>query len=432
MMVDLVNNPPHTTSHTNQPNTHKTFAETTANSYFPKKDQAIVFNTIQDVPQIEYIKAFSQLTSPNNIKFASRISNNRFCIYFSSKNIVEQIITKQPYITINNTEISYRRLINPAKRIIISNVQPIIPHDIIEKAINNLSIIMVSPITFMKAGFANDEFGHIGSFRRQMYIHPEHSDKIPGFILLQFDQTEYLIFLSDDTVTCYSCKQTGHTSNHCKNIIENKAVSVHFNHTNITPFKNDTDPNIQIAQNAVTDNNEPDISITHTTQDPTGQEKRSAPSTSNSSYHENIPTSTTNDLTLPSIETTNIRINTGTLANKLKESAKTSQPQHKKPKRSNSIEQILIKLDEALLPAKTAFEKIPNLKIDFNQLKYIIENTLTEQNPTSVLTTFNLSTMEMIEILETVRPKIKNLCIKNRLTKLANLLLELTSLTEST
>ena len=224
--------------------------------------------------------------------------------------------------------------------------------------------------------------------------------------------------------------------------MENEADSVHFNNTNTTPIKNDMDPNKLIAQNAVGDITETDISIgknpkdtnitTHTTQDHTVQEKRPAPSTSNSSYHENTPTSTPNVLSPSSIKTTNIRINTGTLANKLKESVKTPQPQPKKPKRSNSIEQILIKLDEALLPAKTVFEKIPNLKIDFNQLKHIIENTLTVQNPTNVLTPFNLSAMEMIEILETVRPKIKSICIKNRLTRLANLLLESTSLTEST
>jgi len=52
------------------------------------------------------------------------------------------------------------------------------------KAIKNLSIKMLSPITFMKAGFSNDEYGHIGSFWRQMYIHPEHSDKIPSSILI--------------------------------------------------------------------------------------------------------------------------------------------------------------------------------------------------------------------------------------------------------
>jgi len=84
----------------------KTFAETTVNSLFPKEYQAIVFNTIEDVPQIEYINAFSQITTPKNIKFASRISNNRFCIYFSSKYIVEQIITKQLYIVVNNIKIT--------------------------------------------------------------------------------------------------------------------------------------------------------------------------------------------------------------------------------------------------------------------------------------------------------------------------------------
>jgi len=168
------------------------------------------------------------------------------------------------------------------------------------------------------------------------------------------------------------------------------------------PLVDSTDTDIYIGKNL----KEIDT-ITHTTQELTAQENRPAPSTSNSSYHENTPTATPNDLTPPSTETANRRTNTGTLATKLKDSAKTSKPLTKKPKSSNSIEQILIKLDEALLPTKTAFENIPNLKIDFDQLKHIIENTLSVQNPTSVLTPFNISSMEMIEILETVRPKIK-------------------------
>lgn len=212
-----------TTLSAQKSNSQKTFAETTANIQFPKKDQAVIFNTIEDLPQIEYIKAFSQLTNPNNIKFASRISNNRFCIYFANKNIVEQIITKQPYIIINNKEIAFRRLINQAKRVIVSNVQPVIPHGVITNAFNNLSIKIITPITFMKAGFANDEFNHIGSFRRQLYIHPDDINKMPSSILINFEQTDYRIFLSDDIVMCYLCKQTGHTSNYCKKEIVNKS-----------------------------------------------------------------------------------------------------------------------------------------------------------------------------------------------------------------
>jgi len=413
-----------------QPDTQKTFAETTANVSFPKKDQAIIFNTIQDVPQIEYIKAFSSLTPPNNIKFASRVSNNRFCIYFANKNIVEQIIAKQHYITINNTEIPYRRLINPAKRIILSNVQPIIPHDIIAKAINNLSIKMLSPITFMKAGFTNDEFGHIGSFRRQLYIHPEHSDKIPSSILLQFDQTEYRIFLSDDTVTCFSCKQTGHTSNHCKNTPEYIAAPTLGNNP-----KNIMDTNDQTTQN--TDSSPTSMDIPHNdenlketttnppvTQEPPAQEKRSAPSTSSSSCQDTTSIAKTpTDSTPPQTEIVKTRTTNGTLETKLKESAKNPQPPQKKPKRTNSIEQIIMKLDEALLPAKKAFENIPNLKINYNQFKYIIENTLSEPNPSRIVEKFNITTMEMIVIIDTVRPKINNLSIKNRLTRLVNSLL---------
>lgn len=140
---------------------HSTFLKPTTLKHSPKpqqiynflkKDQAIVFNSIEDVPQIEYIKAFSQLTSPINITFASRISNNRFCIYFANKNIVEQIISQQSHIVINNSKITFRRLINPAKRIILFNVQPIIPHDVIKNAIANLSIRILSPITFFYKG----------------------------------------------------------------------------------------------------------------------------------------------------------------------------------------------------------------------------------------------------------------------------------------
>ncbi|KAE9528599.1 hypothetical protein AGLY_012174 [Aphis glycines] len=45
------------------------------------RDHAIVFNSIDGVPQIQYILAIGKIIQPNNIKFISRISNNRFCIF---------------------------------------------------------------------------------------------------------------------------------------------------------------------------------------------------------------------------------------------------------------------------------------------------------------------------------------------------------------
>ncbi|KAL4100873.1 hypothetical protein QTP88_020902 [Uroleucon formosanum] len=450
-MDDSNSTPIVTTSSVQKSNTKETFAETTANVQFPKKDQAVIFNTIEDLPQIEYIRAFSQLTDPNNIKFASRISNNRFCIYFANKNIVEQIITKQPYIVINNKEITFRRLINQAKRVIVSNVQPVIPHDVITNAFNNLSIKVVSPITFMKAGFANDEFNHIGSFRRQLYIHPDDINKMPSSILINFEQTDYRIFLSDDTVICYLCKQTGHTSNYCKKEIANKSQTIITENLNHISNNTDVDNSILIdsysnseSQTTVYNNSIPTFNLMETDnnmlidlstnkvdkhmetniENISKQASKNPPSTQIPSQTPKRPASSTSS-TSPSTNSSNVnnqtnsstsQINTqsqqpkkATLSDKLLDSVKTPQPQLKKQKRSNSLEQIILKMDQTLEPAKVVFETLPNLKINFTQLKFIIENTIGVPNPMSIIQPFNLSPMEMITIIDTIRPKIKNI-----------------------
>ncbi|KAF0702912.1 CCHC-type domain-containing protein [Aphis craccivora] len=100
----------HNTNSSSQQNTNndpekyafgkKSFAETTLNSTLPKKEHAI----------LEYIIAISKLTPPKNIKFASRITNNRFCIYLNDKNTVDFLVDNHPYIIINShTTIKIRR-----------------------------------------------------------------------------------------------------------------------------------------------------------------------------------------------------------------------------------------------------------------------------------------------------------------------------------
>lgn len=104
----------------------------------------------------------------------------------------------------------------------------------------------------MKAGFANDEFNHIGSFQRQLYIHLTINtdiNKMPSSILINFEQTDYRIFLSDDTVICYLCKQTDHTSNYCKKEIVNKSQTRHVKNLNHISNNKDVDNSILIDLN---------------------------------------------------------------------------------------------------------------------------------------------------------------------------------------
>ena len=218
-------------------NTDKTtnFASITAKETTPNREQAIVFNSIDGVPQKDYILAIGQIVQPRNILFVSRISNNRFCIFLTSKEILESLLAKTQIININGQEIQIRRLLNPAKRIVISNVCPSIPNHVILHSLNNLDISPTSQINYLKAGINLDGYEHILSFRRQMYIKHEDTIKLPGSLILNHNQSQFRIFFTDDTITCYTCKTTGHTAQTCKS---NVTIITKTSPPPTTPSKN--------------------------------------------------------------------------------------------------------------------------------------------------------------------------------------------------
>jgi len=401
----------------------KSFAETTLNSTLPKKEHAIVFDSVDNIPQIEYIIAISKLTSPKNIKFASRITNNRFCIYLNDKNTVDFLVDNHPYIIINShTTIKIRRLINPAKRIIISHVSPDIPNEYIISHLEYHKIQILSPITHINARFNIPELAHIISFRRQVYIKPDDFEKLPKSILINLENTSHRIFLDDDSIHCFLCKRKGHTTKQCKNTPA-EAINTNINenvcytsaNTNVdtstntisqtstqTPLLEDPFP-IETSSNAIT-------VLTPNTID---VKKRPALSSTSSNP-------TNNPLTSKSPTQDNISKETTSKPN----TTKTPQPATKKLKRNQSIENIVLKLDEILEPTKPKFEEIPNKKINYEQFKFIIENSLGVPNPASILDDFNITCLEMFEVIEKIKPTINTPGIKNRLTRLCNSLLE--------
>ncbi|KAK9680555.1 hypothetical protein QE152_g39002 [Popillia japonica] len=119
---------------------------------FPERDQAIVFDTIDDTQKNDYIIGVGELIGPKHIIFASRIANNRICIYFSSKEIVDKFLDNHKGITLQDKFINARRLVSTAKRVILSNVSPCIPHNIVEEHLKRVGLDVVSAITFVTAG----------------------------------------------------------------------------------------------------------------------------------------------------------------------------------------------------------------------------------------------------------------------------------------
>lgn len=77
--------------------TTKSFAHVTKkNTQFPQKDQAVL-QSLYDIPLKDYIKTIENAIQATNFPYASRIFNDRICIYQRSKNIVDLVVNRLTY-----------------------------------------------------------------------------------------------------------------------------------------------------------------------------------------------------------------------------------------------------------------------------------------------------------------------------------------------
>lgn len=230
-------NSPQTSTPTNSNqqsnNTYASKTRTQPVMTFPKRNQAIVINVVENLRLPDYIKAIGNIVQPRNILFASRISNNRVCIYLSTVQHVDNLIENHSTVEIGEYELNIRRLVTPARRLILSNVSPNIPHEILQQALTELKIQAQTPISFLKATFISEEYSHIMSFRRQLYIHPDDNLQLPPSITVDYEETSYRIFLSFDDILCFTCKEKGHITKQCpKQYQETTDTSHAFQSTN--------------------------------------------------------------------------------------------------------------------------------------------------------------------------------------------------------
>ncbi|KAH0817278.1 hypothetical protein GEV33_005513 [Tenebrio molitor] len=182
---------------------------------FPKKDQAIILSVDDNLKLGDYVTSISEIVQPKNITFASRISNNRVCIYLNSSQLAESLARQHKSIVIKGIDISIRRLITPSKRIILSNVCPSIPHNMLEQLIRQIGLQPLSTVSFLRAGIPGEQFAHILSFRRQIYVEDNKDIELPSSMVITFEDTSYRIFLNHDDMCCFICKKPGHIASQC-------------------------------------------------------------------------------------------------------------------------------------------------------------------------------------------------------------------------
>lgn len=413
-------------------NNNRQYSQVTKMSLHPKKEQAIVLNVNESLKLEDYVVAIGNLVQPKNILFASRISNNRICIYLSNVKLVDNV-TQQEFIRINGIEIGLRRLITPAKKLILSNVIPSISHETLEQEIVKLGYKTASPMSFLRAGIAGPEYAHILSFRRQIYVTPDDNIELPSSLLIPHDNTFYRIFLTFDTLTCFLCKAAGHIAKQCPNQTEPANLS-----------RNDMLPELQAPGIVATGQGPNQVEPTENAtpaQDQTPKSTRDATPTTLMEDPEDeaenpansvLPLKNAQRQTTASQDTRQKRppppstpsssdlidcefpTLTGT---GFKRPEPVAKPRPKRRKADKIPENLPIL--ETLKPLETIIRESPTpYVLNFEQFAIFLESVYGSPDPLSIANTYTSDTEALLKMIEELKPHIDHTGLKSRCTRL--------------
>lgn len=222
--------------------TTSSYANAASTEYFPTKEQAIIIDAIPGSQLNEYALAIAEKIPADRIRFISKISNNRVCVYLASKAIADDLTDNHKSIIVQGRQLQIRPLITKNQRIILSNVPPIIPHTVIENLLKAKNVHPTSQFTFLRAGMREPQISHLLSFRRQVYVSPDDVQKLPESLLVTFDETRYTIYIATDSPGCFICKQEGHLAKNCptSNSREDRNTEVQSQERRVTePLQDD-------------------------------------------------------------------------------------------------------------------------------------------------------------------------------------------------
>lgn len=407
--TNMTSNVPASSSgnHTQQiPTSYAKATEKQPATIFPKKDQAIVLNVQDDLKLADYIVAIGNIVQPKNIQFASRISNDRVCIYLSDIQHVNKLVDDTKVIKIGDHNLNIRRLITPARRIILSNVCPSVPHYVVERALRGLGIEPLSPITFLRATFIGNEYSHVMSFRRQLYIKPDNNLQLPPSMLLNFEDTPYRIFICYDEIVCFLCKDKGHIAKQCPKSeqlqTQESQTDMNQEHTESDNADSHLPPSELLSQ--INESQNPPSAEIGCIENPL---KRTATSLETVSTDQLIQLDEMSDSSQKHTSTTD---QTFAVPDQ-----KIRNP--RKLRKQNSVEVDPLQLNEMLEPVKSVYQEC-NPSIPFDIFSFFLENAFGNPDPLSLARTYKLNVSELVQTLGTIHPHITTRSLKNRCTRL--------------
>lgn len=150
----------------------------------------------------------------DSIVSASRM-NGAVVIFLDVIEKVNSVV--QSGVVIQDTLVSVVPLIQPAKRIILSNVPPFIKDEVLVAELSRHGKIM-SQMKKIPLGCKSPLLKHVVCFRRQVYM-----------VLNKAEDEMNMAFKSSDTMKCFTCGMEGHTKRACPARIEGAEAAVLVN-----------------------------------------------------------------------------------------------------------------------------------------------------------------------------------------------------------
>ena len=198
-------------------NTSVSYSQVCQQDLRPKREHAIVTDVVEGLSIKDYAIAIAKKVGGKSIISISRISHGRVCVYLNSQETADKLVEHERYIEVNNNKLEIRPLVSKTKRIIISNVQTVIPNSLIERKFEEFNVNIRSKITTIKTGWDDLDLSHVESFRRAVYIDQDDVNKLPELTQIVFENIKYYIYISTQKLTCFLCKEEGHLAKHCAN-----------------------------------------------------------------------------------------------------------------------------------------------------------------------------------------------------------------------
>lgn len=195
----------------------RSYSSATQVHKYPGMDLGVVIEAKEELTIADYAVAMGKLIGNQNLTHISHVSKQRVCIYLKTKEVLEKFLEDHQTVRVKKHVLKVKPYVSTPKRVVISNVNPSIPNDVIVNKLKEVGLnVSATKISNIKAGIKEPGFEHLLSFRRQFFVPPEQIDLVPSSLNITYQNNSFWIYLSAGNPKCFICKAEGHIAKSCQ------------------------------------------------------------------------------------------------------------------------------------------------------------------------------------------------------------------------